>query len=414
MDSSHPSPACRHAEPARVGIAALFSPAYVIAGLLPVLVGYSSAAAIVFQAAEAAGATRAGIASWMWALGIGMGVGTFALSLRYRVPVIVAWSTPGAALLATTLPGTSMAEAVGVFLFSSGLLTLCGITGLVDRIMRFVPGSLAAAMLAGVLVPFVLELFPALEQDFVLVGIMLAVYLASRRWLPPYAIPLTFVAGILAAAVSGQIRLPDEGLTWEGSIAVPLATPPVFDVATLIGVGIPLFIVTMASQNLPGVAVLRAHGYQVPASPLVGWTGGLGLVLGPFGGYAYNLSAITAAIAMGRDVHPEASRRYPAGYWCGFFYILAGIFGGAVAIALTALPRELVIAIAGLALLGTVAASLKSAFEDDADREAAMLTFVVTASGMSLFSIGAPFWGIVIGLFVHALMRGRDRRPATR
>ncbi len=409
MNARSQSSVPNEAESTRVSFPALFLPAYVIAGLLPVLVGYSSAAAIVFQAAEAAGATHAGIASWMWALGIGMGVGTFALSLRYRAPVIVAWSTPGAALLATSLPGATMAEAIGAFLFSSALLTLCGITGLFDRIMRFVPGSLAAAMLAGVLVPFVLGVFPALTSEMPIVGIMFVVYLAGRRWLSSSAIPLTFVAGIAVAALSGQIRIAGEDLTWAGSIAVPLATMPSFEVATLIGIGVPLFIVTMASQNLPGVAVLRAHGYRVPASPLVGWTGALGLALGPFGGYAFNLSAVTASIAMGDDVHPDTARRYPAGYWCGIFYVLAGIFGGAVAVAFAAFPRELVAAIAGLALLGTVAASLKSMVEDDADREAAMITFAVTASGISLFTIGSAFWGIVIGLAVHRMMRGRRR-----
>lgn len=169
----------------------------------------------------------------------------------------------------------------------------------------------------------------------------------------------------------------------------------------------------MASQNLPGIAVLRVHGYQTPVSPLVGWTGGLGIALGPFGGFAFNLSAITAAICMSRDVHPDPASRYPAVYWCGVSYVLAGIFGGAVATAFSAFPPEFVAAIAGLALLGTVAASLKSALEDDADRDAAIVTFAVTASGISLLSIGSAFWGIAIGLAVHTLMRtGKEQASA--
>lgn len=398
---------------AHIRFLSLFSPAYVTAGLVPILVGYSSAAAIVFQAAEAAGAGHAEVASWMWALGIGMGVGTLALTHYYRVPVIVAWSTPGAALLVASLPGIPMAEAIGAFVFSSALLALCGATGFVDRIMKIVPQSLAAAMLAGVLAPFVLDIFPAMERELLIVGTMVVVYLLGKRWLPRYAVPVTFAAGVLLAASAGQIGFAAEGFTFEESLALPVAVMPELSLTTLAGVGVPLFIVTMASQNLPGIAVLRVHGYQTPASPLIGWTGSLGLALGPFGGFAFNLSAITAAICMGREVHPDPARRYPAGYWCGVFYILAGIFGGAVATAFSTFPPEFVAAIAGLALLGTVAASLKAALEDDADRDAAVVTFAVTASGMSLFSIGSAFWGIAIGLAVHTLMRTGSKAPVT-
>lgn len=390
----------------------LFSPAYITAGLVPILVGYSSAAAIVFQAAKAAGASQAEIASWMWALGIGMGLGTFALTRHYRVPVIVAWSTPGAALLVTSLPGIPMAEAIGAFLFSSALLTLCGLTGFIDRILKIVPQSLAAAMLAGVLAPFVLNIFPVMKQESLMVGAMVVVYVLGKRLFPRYAVPGTFVVGVLFAVAAGQLGFPAEDFSFSDSLARPVAVIPAFSMTTLVSVGLPLFIVTMASQNLPGIAVIRINGYKTPASPLVGWTGGLGLALGPFGGFAFNLSAITAAICMGPDVHPDPTRRYPAGYWCGVFYILAGIFGGALAGAFSAFPAEFVAAIAGLALLGTVATSLKSALEDDADRDAAIVTFAVTASGVSVFSIGSAFWGIVIGLAVHVLMRGGKQKAA--
>ena len=390
-----------------------WSPAYITAGLVPILVGYSSAAAIVFQAARTAGAGPVEVASWMWALGIGMGIGTIALTFRYKVPVIVAWSTPGAALLVTALPGVPMAEAIGAFLFSSVLLTLCGVTGFVDRILTIVPQALAAAMLAGVLTPFSLAVFPAMEEAFPTVGTMVAVYVLGKRSWPRYAVPVTFFAGALVVVAMGEIALPQGGFAWAESIARPVGVWPAFDPATLVSVGIPLFIVTMASQNLPGVAVIRVHGYHTPASPLIGWTGGLGLALGPFGGFAFNLSAITAAICMGPDVHPDPKRRYPAGYWCGVFYILAGVFGGAVASAFAALPASFITAIAGLALLGTVAMGLKSALAEEETREAAIVTFAVTASGMSLLSVGSAFWGIAIGLAVHAVMRWRTRKIET-
>ncbi len=375
-------------------IAAWFSISHLLAGLIAVLVGYTSSAAIVFQAAEAAGASPAEIASWLWALGIGMGLTCIGLSLYFRSPILTAWSTPGAALLATGLAGVPMAEAIGAFIFASALITLSGVTGWFERIMRHVPKSLAAAMLAGVLLRFGLDVFSTLPGNGLLVGLMLAAFLLVRRRSSRYAVPLTFLLGLVIAGAQGAIRL--EQITLE--MARPIFTAPSFSLAAMIGIGLPLFVVTMASQNVPGLAVLRANGYQTPASPLISWTGLTGLLLAPFGGFSFNLAAITAAICMSKDADPDPAQRYRAAVWAGVFYLLTGMLGATVASLFTAFPHALVIAIAGLALLGTIGNSLGAALADDKEREAALLTFLVTASGMSLFGIGSAFWGLLLGL----------------
>jgi len=377
---------------------AWFNPFHIAAGFIAVLVGYTSSAVIIFQAAAAAGASPDQISSWLWALGIGMAVTSIGLSLRFRAPVLIAWSTPGGALLATGLPGFSLNEAIGVFLFNAVLITLCGLLGWFDRIMRLIPAPLAGAMLAGVLLPFGLNLFGALQEQTLLVGLMLACYLAGKLLFPRYVIPLTLLVGVLVAALAGQLHL--EHLEW--SLAQPVWTTPALSVPALLGVGIPLFIVTMASQNVPGMAVLRANGYQLPASPLMTTTGITGLLLAPFGGYTFNLAAISAA---SKDADPDPAQRFRASAWGGFFYLLTGLFGATVASLFAAFPQALVMAIAGLALLGTIGNALATALHDDQQREAAFLTFLVTASGLALWGIGSAFWGLLLGLLVLRLPR---------
>lgn len=382
----------------------MFSLSHLSAGFIAVLVGYTSSAAIIFQAAAAAGASQAETGSWMWALGLGMGLTCIGFSLRYREPVLTAWSTPGAALLVTALAGVPMSEAIGVFLFSSALILLCGLTGWFDKIMRLVPAGLAAAMLGGVLLKFGLDLFASAQTRPLLVSAMLATYLALRRRLPRYVIPLSLLTGLLVAGGDGLLRFDD----FEWQLARPVLMMPEFSLTSLLGVGIPLFMVTMASQNVPGIAVLRAHGYHTPASPLVGWTGLTGLLLAPFGGFAFNLAAISAAVCMGKEVDPDPKQRYKAAVWAGVFYLLMGLFGATVVGLFAALPGELVMAIAGLALLGTIGNSLTVALADERERDAALLTFMITASGLALFGIGSAFWGLVIGGGVHWLNRRRQ------
>ncbi len=374
---------------------------HVSAGFISVLVGYTSSAAIVFQAAHAAGATPAEISSWLWALGIGMGLTCIGLSLYFKEPILTAWSTPGAALLITGLAGLSMSEAIGIFLFNSLLITLAGFSGLFERLMRYVPKTLAAAMLAGVLLRFGLDVFVVLPTQGGLVGVMLASFLLARRWLPLYAVPLTFFVGLVAAALLGLLQAQHLQITF----ARPLWMSPAFSAATLIGVGIPLFVVSMASQNVPGLAVLRANGYTTPASPLIGFTGLTGLLLAPFGGFSFNLAAITAALCMSKDADVEPKRRYLAAVCAGCFYLVIGVFGATVVNLFAAFPQALIVTIAGLALLGTIGNGLASALHEEKERDAAVITFLATASGLSLFGINSAFWGLALGMVTAALNR---------
>jgi len=369
-------------------------PPAIAAGLASVLIGYSSSAVIIFQAAKAAGASAEQIGSWMIALGIGMGVTTFGLSWSYKMPIITAWSTPGAALLVTSLEGIRMPEAVGAFIFSAILITLCGITGWFERIIDRIPLSIAAAMLAGILFQFGVDAFQALQSEFSLVLTMFAVYLAAKRLIPRYTILIVLTVGFMLCLLQGLLDF--------GSFTLELKSPqfvrPEFSWSALIGVGIPLFVVTMVSQNIPGIAVLRTAGYVAPISSVISWTGITTLLLAPFGGFAINLAAITAAICTGPEAHADADKRYVAGLSTGIFYLLLGIGGSTVAALFAAFPAEFVVALAGLALLSTIANSLYTAVSDGVSREAAVITFVVTASGISLFGIGAAFWGLVAGV----------------
>ena len=380
----------------------------VTAGFVAVLVGFTSSVAIVFQAARAFGAGPEEIASWVWALGIGMGLCSALPSLWWRKPVMVAWSTPGAAVLASAGAGFGMGQAVGAFMVCAALIVVAGATGWFERVMNRIPMAIAAALLAGVLARFGMQAFTAAQTALPLVLLMLLVYLLARRLAPRYAVPLTLVVAVAYVALRGQLAFGDLHF----SIARPVFVAPVFSWQAVVSLALPLFVVTMASQNLPGVAVIRASGYALPISRIVTLTGVATLLLAPFGGYALNLSAITAAMCMGREAHPDPDRRYTAAVACGVFYIAIGIFGGAVAGLLTAFPAELVAAIAGLALLGTIAGGLATALQDERHREAAIITFLVPLSGVAIAGIGSAFWGVVAGALALLVQQYRSRPPA--
>ena len=382
----------------------------IVAGFVTVLVGFTSSAVIVFQAAQALNASAAETASWMWALGLGMGITCIGLSLRYRIPVVTAWSTPGAAMLITTAAAVSMEEAIGAFLVSALLITLCGFTGWFERVINRIPTSIASAMLAGVLLRFGLDIFVAMQTQFGLTFAMFCTYLIARRTVPRYAVVLALGLGILIAGAQGLLQFNGVQLQW----AQPVFTMPQFSIGAIIGVALPLFVVTMASQNVPGVATMRASGYTVPISPLIGWTGVATLVLAPFGAFALNLAAITAAICMGREAHEDPAKRYVAAIAAGGFYIIVGLFGATVAAVFAAFPKELVLAIAGLALLGTIGNGLAVALTDPQAREPALITFLVTASGVTLFGIGSAFWGLVAGTLAIAILQGKAPQSAVR
>jgi len=373
----------------------------IAAGFVTVLVGFASSAVIVFQAAQSLGASPEEISSWMWALGLGMGLTCIGLSLRYRMPVVTAWSTPGAAMLISSAAGLPLSDAIGAFLLSALLIVVSGFSGFFERMISRIPVSLASGMLAGVLLRFGIDAFASMKTQLGMVLTMFAVYLLARRLLPRYAVILTLLVGIAFAGALGLLRV--DGLSLQ--LAKPIFTTPTFSFAAVIGIALPLFIVTMASQNVPGVAVIRASGYPIPISPVVGWTGVVNLVLAPFGAFALNLAAITAAICMGREAHEDAARRYVAAIAAGVFYLVVGLFGATVAALFAAFPKELILAIAGIALLGTIGNSLATALREEAEREPALVTFLVTASGLSLAGIGSAFWGLLAGVVTLLVLR---------
>lgn len=370
-----------------------FSLSALVAGFVTVLVGFTSSAVIVFQGAQAVGADPAEIASWMWALGWGMGLTCIGLSLHYRLPVVTAWSTPGAAMLTAGVAQVSLPEAIGAFVVSALLITIVGFTGWFERMISRIPAAIGAGMLAGVLLRFGLDAFGAMRTEFGLALAMLLAYLAMRRLKPRYAVVVTLLLGTGIAAARGMLGF--DALQFE--LARPVWTTPVFSLAGLVSIAIPLFIVTMTSQNVPGVTVLRASGVHVPISPVIGWTGIANVLLAPFGAFALNLAAITAAICTGREAHEDPARRYVAAVFAGVFYCLVGIFGATVAGLFAAFPKELVAVLAGLALLGTIGNGLVTALANESEREPALITFLVTASGLSLLGIGPAFWGLVAG-----------------
>ncbi|MCW5609433.1 MAG: benzoate/H(+) symporter BenE family transporter [Rubrivivax sp.] len=377
----------------------------VVAGFVAVLVGYTSSVVIVFQAAAAFGATPAQTVSWVWALGLGMGLTSLGLSLWYRQPVLTAWSTPGAALLVTAGAGVPMDQAVGAFVVCAGLITLAGASGWFARVMDRIPQALASALLAGVLVRFGFEAFTSLQREFALVFAMFLAYLLGRRLWPRYAVPAVLAVGMALAAARGQLALGE--VAW--TLATPVFTMPSFTLAATVGVALPLFVVTMASQNLPGVAAQRAAGYATPVSPVITTTGVATLLLAPFGGYALNLAAITAAICMGREAHEDPARRWVAAAAAGVFYIVLGLLGGAVVALIAAFPAALVLAVAGFALLGTIGSGLAVAMKEERQRDAALITFVVSASGLTLWGVGSAFWAVAAGVLALAVQHWRAR-----
>lgn len=376
------------------------SPSAIIAGFVAVLVGYTSSAAIIFQAAEAAGATPAQIGGWLAMLGLAMGLSSLGLSLYTRAPVLTAWSTPGAALLATSLPGIGLNETIGIFIFANALILISGVTGLFARLMNIIPPALSGAMLAGILLRFGLGAFAPLQGNLALAGGMCLAYFLARRWLPRFAVLLALAAGLVIAALQGSIAFSHQPL----ALATPAFIQPAFNLHSLIGIGIPFFVVTMASQNAPGIATLQAAGYRVPISLLISATALLALLLSPFGGFSVCIAAITAAICMGPEIHPDPARRYMAAVAAGLFYLIAGLFGGSIGMLFSALPAPLIQTIAGLALLSTLSGSLSRALQEEQGRDAAIVTFLITASGLTLWGVGAAFWGLVGGVLVWLLL----------
>ncbi|WP_315137634.1 benzoate/H(+) symporter BenE family transporter [Achromobacter marplatensis] len=385
-----PSPAPHHA---RRDISA----SAVAAGLVAVLVSFGGTAVLMVQAGHAAGLDAARIGSWIGSLSLAFGFGGAFYSLRTGLPIVMAWSTPGAALLVTALVGVPFNEAIGAYVLAAGLTLICGLFGWIDPILRRIPGEIAAAMLAGVLLNFGMGIFSNLGKQPALVLAMCATYLACRRWAPRYAVLVVMVVAIALAFGLDLIRL--DLLDWH--LTEFVWTTPAFSAQAAVSLGIPLFVVAMASQNLPGLAILQAAGYRPPASRIVAATGLLGLLAAPFGAHSVTMGAISAAICTGPEAHPDPAKRYIAAATYGLGYVGLSVVAGAVAVFFQALPAALLAALAGLALLGTIMGGMAAAMANPQRREAALITLLATASGFSFWGIGSAFWGLAAGLLAH-------------
>ncbi len=381
-----------------------------VAGMVAVLVGYTSSVALVFSAVHALGGGNRQVASTLLGLCVAKATVMLVLSLRWRVPVMVAWSTPGAAVIATAAAsgGVTLPQAVGAYIACALAILVVGVTGWFGVMIAKIPGALAAALLAGVLTRFAMDGFSGARTEPAIVLSMFAMFVLTRQLLPRYAVVLTTLLGIAVAVGTGHAHV--GGLDWRP--AAPIFTSPAWSLAAMVSIAVPVFVVTMAGQNLPGVAAIRAAGYDTDVNRIITWTGLVSIFSAFVGAFAVNLAAITAAICLGPESHHDRDRRYVSSVVCALTYLVIGLFGAAVAGLLTALGQELVRAIAGLALVGTIAGSLRTAVADDSHREAAVITFLVTLSGVTLAQVGSAFWGAFAGLSVLAVSEAKRRLVA--
>lgn len=380
----------------------------VVAGLISVIVNYGGTFILVFQAAKVAGLSPELTASWVWSVSIGVGVTGLFLSWISREPIITAWSTPAAAFLVVALATTPYAEAVGAYLVSAAAFVLLGLSGYFERVIRLIPPGVAAGLLAGILLQFGIGAFGGMSIDPLLAGLLIVAYVVLKRFTARYAVVGILVLGLAFLLLQGRVDL--SGL--ELKLAAPVFTLPVFTLNSLLSVALPLFLITLTGQYMPGMLVLRNDGFKTSANPIVTVTGLGSLLMAPFGSHAFNVAAITAAICTGKEAHEDPSRRWIAGVAAGIFYILVGVFGVTLAAVFMAFPATFITTLAGLALLGTIGGSLANAMADAKSREAALITFLAAAANIKLFGIGGAFWGLLIGLVAYAVLNGALPRRA--
>ena len=375
----------------------------IVAGLISVIVNYGGTFILVFQAAKVAGLSPELTASWVWSVSIGVGITGLFLSWLTREPIITAWSTPAAAFLVVVLGTTSYAEAIGAYIISAAAFVLLGISGQFEKVIRLIPPGVAAGLLAGILLKFGVGAFGGMSVDPILVGLLVAAYLVLKRFTARYAVVGILVLGMAFLLIQGRVDF--SGL--ELQFAVPVFTRPEFSFNALLSVALPLFLITLTGQYMPGMLVLRNDGFRTSANPILTITGLGSLLMAPFGSHAFNIAAITAAICTGKEASQDPSKRWIAGVAAGVFYIVIGVFGVTLAAVFMVLPATFITTLAGLALLGTIGASITSAMADLKSREASLITFLACASDITLFGIGGAFWGLLMGLVAYAVLNGR-------
>ncbi|OIN46097.1 benzoate transporter [Pseudomonas azotoformans] len=375
----------------------------IVAGLISVIVNYGGTFILIFQAAKVAGLSPELTASWVWSVSIGVGITGLILSWLTREPIITAWSTPAAAFLVVALGTTPYAEAIGAYILSAAAFVLLGLSGQFEKVIRLIPPGVAAGLLAGILLKFGIGAFGGMSVDPVLVGLLIAAYVVLKRFTARYAVVGILVLGMAFLLTQGRVDF--SGLALQ--FAVPVFTQPEFSLNALLSVALPLFLITLTGQYMPGMLVLRNDGFSTRANPILTVTGLGSLLMAPFGSHAFNLAAITAAICTGKEAAQDPSKRWIAGVAAGVCYLVIGIFGVTLAAVFMVLPATFITTLAGLALLGTIGASIASAMADSQSREASLITFLACAANITVFGIGGAFWGLLIGLGAYAVLNGR-------
>lgn len=379
-----------------------------VAGFLAVLISYSGPLIIFFQAAQRAHVSTDMMVSWIWGISIGAAVSGIYLSIKYKTPVITAWSAPGTALLVTLFPNVSLNEAVAAYITSAVVIFLIGITGYFDKLLKWIPQDVAAGMMAGILFQFGIGLFTASDSMPFIVFSMLIVFLIAKRLMPRYTMIWVLAAGVLLSLILGKMNPVDVSF----SLAIPQWISPEWTWNSTLNLAVPLILVSLTGQFLPGMAIMKLSGYDTPAKPIISVTSIASLAVACVGGITIVLASITAALCMGKDAHELKEKRYIAGIANGIFYILGGLFAGSIVMLFSLLPKELVAALAGLALLGAIATNISVAMRNDSQRDAALITFLATASGMHFLGLSSVFWGICIGVIAHFILTPRST-PAT-
>ncbi|NLJ51241.1 MAG: benzoate/H(+) symporter BenE family transporter [Alcaligenaceae bacterium] len=366
-------------------------------GFLAVLISYSGPLVIFIQAANVGGMSPEMLSSWIWAISIGAGVSGIALSIFLKTPIITAWSAPGTALLLHLFPKITMPEVVGAYLTAAIITTIIGLSGYFERIVKFVPQGIAAAMIAGILFQFGMQAFVASSELPGVVMAMVAVYLICRRFAPTLTVILVAVTGFACVFFLDLATLSEVKI----ALAKPIFTLPEFSLSVFFSFTIPLVVVSLTGQYLPGLVILRLDGYQQQSRAIVGGTSLISIVMAFFGGISIVLAAITAALCTGKESHPDPKKRYVAGIANGVFYLIGGTFAGTIVLLFNAIPSAVIAALAGLALIGAIVANIRLLSANSSYIEPAVITFLVTASNMSIGGMGSAFWGIILGMVAY-------------
>ena len=378
-----------------------------VAGFLAVLIAYAGPLVIFFQAAQAAQVSEAMMASWIWGISIGTAIPGIYLSIKYKAPIVTAWSAPGTVLLVTLFPQMSINEAVAAYIISAIVIFMVGATGCFDKVLQWIPNSIAAGMMAGILFQFGLGLFVATDTMPFIIFSMLGCYLLAKRLSPRYTMIWVLLCGVILSLVFGKMNPVDINFT----MTIPTLIWPEWSWHATFNLAIPLILVSLSGQFLPGMAILNLSGYDTPAKPIVMATSIASLAVACVGGITITLAAITAALCTGKDAHELKEKRYIAGVANGIFYLLGGLFASSIVLVFSLLPKELIAALAGLALIGAISANITIAMKNDSQRESALITFLATASGMQFLGLSSVFWGICIGMIAHYILTKKSSKP---